>query len=85
MQSLSRLFNQTEATYEATYVNSPFNIILFEHTLSTQEHAGVQVIILGNIYISQLNITKYIHRPVGMDPTRALIVDHLHLSASHSE
>ena len=58
---------------------------MFEHTLSTQEHAGVQVIIPGDIYIWRLNITKYIHRSVGMDQTEALIVDHLHLSATHSE
>ena len=54
-------------------------------SLSTQEHAGVQVIIPGDIYILRLNITKYIHRLVGMDQTEALIVDHLHLSATHSE
>ena len=57
----------------------------FKYTLSTQEHAGVQVIISGNIYISQLNITKYIHMPVGMDQTEALMVYHLHLFVTHSE
>ena len=46
---------------------------MFEHTLSTQEHADFQV------------ITKLIHSPVGMDQTEALIIDHLHLSGIHSE
>ena len=61
------MFNQTEATY----VNNPFNIVPycslyeFEHTLSTQEHAGVHVIIPGDIYISRLHIAKYIYSPVG--------------------
>ena len=58
---------------------------MFEHTLSTQEHAGVQVIIPGDICISWLNITKYTHRPVGMGQTEALTVDHFHLSATDSE
>ena len=57
----------------------------FEDTLSSQKHAGVQIIIPGDIYISKLNITKYIHRHVGIDQTYALIVDHLHLSATHPE
>ena len=56
-----------------------------EHTLSTHEHADVQVIIPGDVYISRLSITKYIHRPNGMVQTEALIVDYLHLSATHSE
>ena len=58
---------------------------MLKHTLSTQEHTGVRVIIPGDVYISRLNITKYIHRSVGMDKTEALIVDHLHLPASQSE
>ena len=61
------------------------SLYAFEHTLSTQEHTGVQIFIPGDVYISRLNITKYIHMPVGMNQTEALIVHHLHLSDTHSE